>query len=102
MNCPKCHTENPVEARFCIRCHMTLKFVCPSCQYAQEHGGVCDQCGLNFAKYALVLELQAQNQRRKEKEREKERAALLQQAWLAPLTGGFSLIKFVRKRLREG
>ncbi|HUY13602.1 MAG TPA: zinc ribbon domain-containing protein [Terriglobia bacterium] len=102
MNCPKCHTENPVEARFCIRCHMTLKFVCPTCQHPQDHGGTCDQCGLNFAKYAVVLEFQAQNESRKERERGKERATLARQALLAVVTGGFSLIKFVSKRLREG
>ena len=102
MNCPKCHTENPVEARFCTRCHMTLKFVCPTCRHSQDHGGACDQCGLNFAKYALVLELQAQNEQRRAREREKDRATLVRQALLVPLTGGLSLMKFVRKRLREG
>jgi hypothetical protein len=101
MNCSKCYTENPPEARFCTRCHMTLKFVCPTCQHTQDHGGACDQCGLDFLKYAMVLEFQAQNERRKERSKNKDRAAWARQALLIPLTGGMSLIKFVRKRMRE-
>ena len=81
---------------------MTLKFICPTCQHTQVHGGTCDQCGLNFAKYAVVLEFQARNESRKEREREKERATLVRQALLAVVTGGFSLLKLVRKRLTDG
>jgi hypothetical protein len=81
---------------------MTLRFVCPSCQHVQEHGGTCDQCGLDFAKYALVLQLQAHDASQRVRNREKERSALLKQAVLLPITGGLSLVKFVSKRLKEG
>jgi hypothetical protein len=51
MKCPKCGAEAREVARFCQRCHATLRFSCPSCGHEQRQGGVCEKCGTNFLKY---------------------------------------------------
>lgn len=101
MTCPKCHHENPETARFCVRCHMTLRFSCPACHHTQEHGGKCDQCGLDFGKYAGVLGFQMENEVRAEGERVKTRNDLVKQALLLPVTGGWSLLRYLRTHLLD-
>src|ERR1700723_1327345 len=51
MKCPKCSAEARDIARFCPRCHATLRYECPSCKHEQRHGGKCDTCGVDFIKY---------------------------------------------------
>jgi len=62
MNCPKCGAEARDIARFCPRCHATLRYQCPSCGHEQRHGGECEKCGVNFLKYitAVVAAKQAE------------------------------------------
>lgn len=48
MTCPKCGAENAEGVQFCTTCHATLVFKCPKCEHTQNHGGVCDACGLNL------------------------------------------------------
>jgi predicted amidophosphoribosyltransferase len=31
MKCPKCQTDNPEEADFCIECGNPIEFFCPKC-----------------------------------------------------------------------
>lgn len=93
MQCPKCKTENSDVAQFCTRCHTTLRFICPSCRHSQEHGGACDQCGVDFAKYAAMLVAQEQIKVDKQHARVRDRAGLWKQLFLLPITGGFSLLK---------
>ena len=62
------------------------------------HGGKCDKCGVDFMKYAMTLLLQDQVQTERTRERQKEQLGLLKQALLLPITGGFGLIKYFRKR----
>lgn len=100
--CPKCGQLNPQDARFCSRCHATLQFVCPACQHRQLRGGMCERCGVDFIKYALALQFQAEGEARRERERAKSRNALLKQLLLLPVTGGWSLMKYLKSALRDG
>ena len=100
MKCPKCQCENPGTARFCVQCHTPLLFICPSCKQTQQHGGTCDQCGVDFAKYAVMLEFQMERECRGQRERAKTRNDLVKQALLLPVTGGWSLLKYMRTALR--
>ena len=102
MQCPKCQQENPEGAAFCVRCHTPLRFTCPTCRHAQTHGGKCDQCGLDFAKYTAALEFQMKTQGAQERERVKNVSGLIKQVLLLPITGGLSLVKYVRGRLLGG
>jgi hypothetical protein len=98
MECPKCHTANGDADRFCKKCHHTLLFVCPACKAKQRHGGKCDACGVDLAKYAMALASQEETRVVHTREKSRERAAAWKQVALLPITGGYSLIKyFLRK-----
>lgn len=99
MQCPKCREENPENSQFCRRCHAPMCYTCPSCRHVQDHGGKCDACGLDFAKYVTALQFQARAQAERQRERSNTRTGLIKQILLLPITGGLSLIKYVRSRL---
>lgn len=99
MQCSKCGQENPGTAQFCRACHTPLRYTCPSCKHAQAHGGKCEQCGLDFGKYALAVQFQMKTQVDQSRKRAKARAALIKQIILIPITGGLSLFKYIRSRL---
>jgi uncharacterized membrane protein YvbJ len=101
MQCPKCLHENPEKAQFCIRCHTPLRFACPACGHVQDHGGKCDQCGIDFAKYAAMLVLQAREGAQEKRRHSRETASLAKHILLLPLTGGLSLLKYVFSRFRR-
>ena len=92
MQCPKCDHTNPKTAQFCTRCHTPLRYTCHACKHVQAHGGKCDKCGVDFAKYAGVLMFQTQVKADKEHERSQRRTSLLKQILLFFLTGGLSLL----------
>lgn len=98
--CPKCDSENPESARFCLRCHMTLQFACPACHHAQSHGGCCEKCGVDFLKYLTIMQFQMESQVRREREQAEMRHVLLKQALLLPVTGGWSLLKYLKSAWR--
>lgn len=100
MICPKCQQENSEAAQFCTRCHMTLRFVCPKCRHIQRHGGQCDACGLDFMKYAMTMQLEMKNQSDREREKLRTRSTIFKQIVLFPITGGLSLLKLFRSKLR--
>ncbi len=100
MDCPKCHRANPESAQFCLGCHVPLRFVCPSCQNVQPHGGQCEKCGIDFAKYLAAMQFQMEIQAQQHRERARSRSEAFKQALLLPVTGGFSLLKYFRNRLR--
>ena len=77
-----------------------MRYVCPSCKHVQQHGGQCEQCGLDFLKYAMVLQSQMQLQADQERQRMKSRTSILKQILLLPITGGLSLLGYLRSRLR--
>ncbi|MGH9378497.1 MAG: double zinc ribbon domain-containing protein [Terriglobia bacterium] len=99
MTCPKCQSGNPETARFCVRCHAPLRFTCPACGHTQEQGGKCAKCGVDFAKYAAVMEFQMKKEVRGRRESAKSRNDLIKQALLLPVTGGWSLLRYMRSAL---
>lgn len=101
MICPKCQHDNPGSPRFCQRCHMTLCFTCPACHHIQLHGGTCDQCGVDFTKFAAMMQFQMESEMRREREQIKARSNVMKQALLLPLTGGWSLLKYMRSAFRN-
>ncbi len=102
MLCPKCQQENSETAQFCTRCHMTLRFVCPKCRHIQRHGGQCDVCGLDFMKYAMTLQMEMKDRADRDRAKLRSRSSIFKQILLLPITGGFSLLKFFREKLRGG
>ncbi len=98
MQCPKCGQANAEAAKFCTRCHTPLRFECPACQHLQSHGGKCDQCGVDFAKYLGVLMFQAKTESDKKSEQIRQRSGMLKQILLLPITGGLSLFKYLFRR----
>ena len=101
MRCAKCQQECPDTAAFCIRCHNPLRFVCPACHHIQDHGGQCDECGVDFMKYASLMIFQNKTQFQQERDRMKQRTSMVTQLLLLPITGGWSLLKYMLKRGRE-
>ena len=54
MECPKCHHQNPTEAKFCMECGAKLENVCPQCgAKLPEEAKFCMKCG---AKVGAVKE----------------------------------------------
>jgi len=80
-------------ARFCQRCHMTMRFECPSCGNKQRTGVKCEKCAINFVKYigAVVAAKQAEVDAVEAKM--DRRSALLKNLVALPLTGGIALVK---------
>ena len=100
MECPKCRQQNPETAQYCLRCHTPVRYVCPACKHKQLVGGKCEQCGVDFAKYAVMLQFQAQSQAQLKRQRAKTRQSIIKQILLLPVTGGLSLLGFLRSRFR--
>src|SRR5690349_5255127 len=100
MECPKCHRANPDTIQFCVGCHAPLRYVCPSCQHTQPQGGQCEKCGVDFAKYLSMVQFQMMTDAKQERSRMKSRSEIFKQILLLPVTGGFSLLKYFRNRLR--
>ena len=100
MLCAKCKQENAESVIYCTRCHTPLKYTCPSCKHVQLHGGKCENCGVDFAKYAAMLVFSAKNEAEAKRDRKQENAAVWRQIILLPITGGLSLIKFILGKAR--
>jgi hypothetical protein len=97
MQCAKCGQENPDANQFCSRCHNPSKFTCPACKHIQDHGGKCDECGVDFVKYAMMLVFQGQTSTQQSRLRKKGRGEVIRQILLLPITGGWSLLKYLRQ-----
>src|SRR5271170_7646238 len=93
MPCPKCGAAVREVARFCQRCHMTMRFECPSCGNKQRTGVKCEKCAINFVKYigAVVAAKQAEADIIQSKI--DRRSAFLKNIFAIPFTGGLSLFK---------
>lgn len=98
MQCSKCGQENLKAIEFCVRCHYPLRFTCPACKHEQTHGGKCDKCGADFAKYLAMLVSQAESKTQQARELARNRNSLFKQIVLAILTGGLSLLFYHRSR----
>ena len=100
IKCPKCGGDAREIARFCPRCHATLRFECPACKHEQRKGGSCEKCGVNFLKYITAVVAAKQDEADQVHDRIERRTVIIKQVFLLPITGGFSLIKYFLKRPR--
>lgn len=94
IKCPKCSADAREVARFCPRCHATLRFECPACKHEQRKGGVCEKCGVNFEKYITAVVAAKKVEVDQVHERIERRTGIIKQVFLLPITGGLSLIKY--------
>jgi hypothetical protein len=95
VKCPKCGTDVREVARFCPRCHMTLRYTCPSCAHEQRHGGMCEKCGVDFVKYLGAVVTSERTKSDMLHERIQSRSNFLMNLALIPFTGGLHLIKYL-------
>jgi hypothetical protein len=93
IHCPRCKTEVRDTARFCRRCHATLRYECPACKYEQRQGGTCEKCGVDFLKYITAMVSAKKVERDTERERLEARSALVKNVAYIPLTLGIPLIR---------
>ena len=100
MQCPKCKAENPETVTYCVRCHAPVRYTCPACKHVQPQGGKCEKCGVDFAKYAAMLVFQAKETVQSERAKSKQRTGIIKQIVLLPITGGFSLLKYFRDKVK--
>lgn len=98
MKCPKCGATAREVARFCQRCHMTLRFSCPACKNEQRNGGTCEKCGVDFLKYIVAVVDAKKQSRDAEQERFERRTGLVKNILAIPLTGGLSLLALFRPK----
>src|SRR5271156_62645 len=94
MVCPKCGADAREIARFCPRCHNTLRYQCPSCSHEQRHGGVCEKCGGDFLKFITAVVVQKRAESDMENDRIEHRSSLLKHLLWTPFTGGVPLLRF--------
>jgi hypothetical protein len=93
VKCPKCGTEVRDIARFCTRCHATLRFQCPSCGHEQRQGGTCEKCGIDFLKYVGAVLAGKKAEADQFHERLEQRSTLLKNILWVPFTLGIPLIR---------
>jgi hypothetical protein len=91
--CPKCGVAVREVARFCQRCHMTMRFDCPSCGNKQRTGVKCEKCGINFVKYIGAVVAAKQPEQDTLEAKMERRSAFLKNIFAIPLTGGLKLFK---------
>jgi zinc ribbon protein len=99
MKCPKCGQENADTVQFCTRCHATLKYACPACKHVQFEGGKCQKCGVDFAKYALMIQAKARDEVDREIAQSRARTGLARSLMMFPINGGLTLVRYLRSRL---
>jgi hypothetical protein len=91
--CPKCGAAVREVARFCQRCHMTMRFDCPSCGNKQRTGVKCEKCGINFVKYIGAVVAAKRPEEDTIEAKLERRSAFVKNIFAIPLTGGLSLFK---------
>jgi hypothetical protein len=99
VKCPKCGTDVREVARFCQRCHHTMRYECPSCHNQQRTGGKCEKCGIDFLKYVGAVVTQKQAEADAFHERIEQRSTLMKNILWLPFTLGFPIIRdyFVKR-----
>jgi hypothetical protein len=102
MQCPKCGSEARDIARFCPRCHATLRYECPSCRNEQRHGGKCDKCGVDFLKYISAVVAAKQAEADVAHERLEQNSNLMKNLLLTPFTLGIPLLRDLFMGSRKG
>ena len=49
MKCPKCQSENPEGAKFCVECGTKIEIICPKCGFINSPSfKFCSECGQNL------------------------------------------------------
>ncbi|MGA7840697.1 MAG: zinc ribbon domain-containing protein [Candidatus Acidiferrales bacterium] len=99
--CPKCGAAVREVARFCQRCHMTMRFECPSCHNKQRTGVACEKCGINFVKYIGAVVAAKHTEQDTIQAKLDRRSAFLKNLVALPLTGGLSLVKQLLRSSRR-
>jgi hypothetical protein len=100
--CPKCGTDARDVARFCSKCHATLRYECPACRNNQRAGGKCEKCGVDFLKYVGAVVAAKKAEADAIHERLESRSGLLKGLLWLPFNGGMSLVRyFFLKRDRQ-
>jgi predicted RNA-binding Zn-ribbon protein involved in translation (DUF1610 family) len=99
--CPKCGTNAREVARFCPRCHTTLRFECPSCGNRQRTSGKCEKCGVDFLKYVGAVVAGKKAEADAIHDRLDRRSSFLRAVALVPINGGWSLFRYFLKRNRS-
>src|ERR1700689_1725141 len=94
IKCPKCSADAREVARFCPRCHATLRFECPACKHEHRKGGSCEKCGVNFVKYITAVVAAKKVEADQVHDRIERRTGIIKQVFLLPITGGLSLFKY--------
>jgi hypothetical protein len=99
VKCPKCGTDVRDVARFCQRCHHTMRYECPSCHNQQRTGGKCEKCGIDFLKYIGAVVTQKQAEADAIHERLEQRSTLMKNILWMPFTLGYPIIRdyFVKR-----
>ena len=93
MQCPKCKADARDIARFCPKCHATLRYQCPSCGHEQRQGGTCEKCGVNFLKYITAVVATKRVEADATHERIEQRSSLLKNLLLIPFNMGIPLVR---------
>ena len=93
MNCPKCGAEARDVARFCRRCHATLRYECPACKHEQRQGGTCEKCGVDFLKYIIAVVATKKAESDAIYEKQERRSTLLKNLLSVPLNLGIPLLR---------
>ena len=99
VKCPKCGSDVREVARFCQRCHHTMRYECPSCHNQQRTGGKCEKCGIDFLKYIGAVVTQKQAEADVFHERMEQRSTLMKNILWMPFTLGYPIIRdyFVKR-----
>lgn len=93
VKCPKCGTDVREVARFCQRCHHTMRYECPSCHHQQRTGGKCEKCGIDFLKYIGAVVTQKQAEADAIHERLEHRSTLMKNILWMPFTLGYPILR---------
>ena len=103
VKCPKCGTDVREVARFCQRCHHTMRYECPSCHNRQRTGGKCDKCGIDFLKYIGAVVTQKQAEADAIHDRLEQRSTLMRNILWLPFTLGYPIIRdyFVKRERKK-
>lgn len=80
-------------ARFCRRCHATLRYECPACKHEQRRGGSCEKCGVDFLKYIMAVVADKHGESDAIYERQERRSTLLKNLLSVPLNLGIPLLR---------
>jgi hypothetical protein len=101
MKCPKCDNEASDVARFCQRCHATLRYQCPACKHEQLEGGRCEKCGVDFLKYIVAMMQSKKDEAELAHEKLGRRSRLLKNILMMPFNMGIPLIRDVLSGSRK-